>query len=295
MAFRRAVAGDGRKQIADAQKRVGLRRGPGRDGAQRIADALARARYAVHDDVVRRREAMLSIALFSAALATPRVALASPPSADLMARLEVHAAAFETLKRHASYVIGGMLQTIAADDVTDSTRTMRALVTANGDHTHVNVLRYTENGVDKTDEARTKTAESEKKREAELQSGKPKKTELRMPFLKSEQSRYVFDQVEMDAVDPSRVRITFVPKDRADDTIEGSAWVDMKTGTVVSAGFKLSRTPSFVDYVHITIEFGAPTKLGPAPSKASVTGRGGVLFFRKRFHGEATFSDYRVS
>ena len=212
-----------------------------------------------------------------------------------MARLAVHAAAFETLKKHASYVIGGMLQTIAANDVTDSTRTMRARVSANGNHTHVDVLSYTENGEDKTDEARNKTAESEKKREADSKSVKPKKRDLRMPFLQSEQARYVFDQVEVDAVDPTRVRITFVPKETDDDTIEGSAWVDTKTGTVVSAGFKLSRAPTFIDYVHITIEFGLPTKLGPAPSKASVTGKGSVLFFSKRFRGEATFSDYQVS
>lgn len=212
-----------------------------------------------------------------------------------MARLAVHAAAFETLKKRASYSIGGTLQTIAADDVTDSTRTMRARVTANGDHTHVTVLSYTENGEDKTDEARSKTAESEKKREAESKSGKPKKRDLRMPFLQSEQARYVFDQVEIDAVDPSRVRISFVPKEKADDTIEGSAWVDTRTGTVISAGFKLSHTPAFIDYVHITIEFGTPTNLGPAPSRISVTGKGGLLFFRKRFRGEATLGDYRVS
>ena len=244
---------------------------------------------------VRRRQALLSIALFSAAVAAPRAAHAAPPAADLMDRLAVHAAGFETLKKHASYVIGGILQTIAADDATDSTRTMRARVTPDGDRTHVDVLSYTENGEDKTDEARAKTAEREKARAADEKNGKSKKRDLKMPFLKSEQPRYVFDVAEVDAADPARQRITFVPKQTSDDTIEGSAWVDTKTGTVISAGFKLSRTPTFIDYVHITIEFGLPTKLGPAPSRASVTGKGGVLFFSKRFRGEATFSDYRAS
>lgn len=209
-----------------------------------------------------------------------------------MARLAVHAAGFEKMKKRASYVIGGTLQTLASDDVTDSTKTMQARVVPRGDRTHLEVLRYTENGEDKTDEARTKAREHEKKRDEDEHAEKRKKRDLRMPFLQSEQARYVFEVVETDPHDPSRVRISFVPREKADDTIEGSAWVDARKGTVVSAGFKLSRTPSFVDYVHVTVEFGATTALGPAPSRVSVTGKGGVLFLSKRFVGEATFSDY---
>lgn len=234
--------------------------------------------------------------LFSAALVLPRLAFAAPPPAELMARLAVHAAGFEKMKKRASYVIGGTLQTIASDDVTDSTKTMQARVVPRGDRTHIEVLRYTENGVDKTDEARTKASEQEKKRDEDEREEKRqdtrKKRDLRMPFLQSEQARYVFDVVETDPHDPSRMRISFVPREKADDTIEGSAWVDASKGTVVSAGFKLSRTPSFVDYVHVTVELGATTALGPAPSRVSVTGKGGVLFFSKRFVGEATFTDY---
>ncbi|MGH7284213.1 MAG: hypothetical protein ACRELY_22020 [Polyangiaceae bacterium] len=243
---------------------------------------------------MKRRQALLSFALFSAAAMAPRLVLASPPAADLMSRLADHAAAFEKMKKHSKYVIGGKLETLALDDATDSTKTMKARVSADGDRTHVDVVRYTENGEDKTADARDKVAKREKEREEERARGKEKKRDLRMPFLKSEQSRYVFDQAEVDKVDPSRVRITFVPKEAADDTIEGSAWVDTKAGTVISAGFKLSRTPTFIDHVHFTVEFGATTKLGPAPSHVSVTGKAGLLFFNKRFRGEASFSDYDV-
>jgi hypothetical protein len=116
-----------------------------------------------------------------------------------------------------------------------------------------------------------------------------------MPFHASEQARYDFDVVETDVADPSRVRIAFTPKVTADDTVEGSAWVDTKTGTVVSAGFKLSKPPTFVDYVHITVEFGAPTKLGPAISHVSLSGKGGFLFFRKEFRANATLSGYAIT
>ena len=122
-----------------------------------------------------------------------------------------------------------------------------------------------------------------------------KKRELRMPFLATEQARYTFDVVEKDKDDPTRVRVTFVPKSKDETTIEGSAWVDEREGTVLSAGFKLSRTSMWIDYVHIQVEFGAKTPLGPAVSKVSMDGRGGILFFRKHFRAEATLSDWRVA
>ena len=88
---------------------------------------------------------------------------------------------------------------------------------------------------------------------------------------------------------------TFVPKVKADDTIEGSAWVDMQAGTVLTAGFKMSKTPMFVDYVHITVEFGASTSLGPAISKIHLDGKGGFLFWNKIFRATATVSDYAIT
>ena len=68
--------------------------------------------------------------------------------------------------------------------------------------------------------------------------------------------------------------------------------MDSRTGSLISAGFKLSKTSMFVDYVHFTVEFGETTALGPAVSKIHVEGQGGILFFRKRFRGTARVSDY---
>ncbi|HEX7664775.1 MAG TPA: hypothetical protein VF407_09700 [Polyangiaceae bacterium] len=231
--------------------------------------------------------------LFGVIAFAPTLAHAAAPAPDLLAKLAQHAAGFEQMKTHVSYSLAGTLQTIAASDAADSTKTMQARVTADGKRTHFSVVKYTEDGADKTDEARAKAAEHEKKKALEKPDAK-KKRDLKMPFLKSEQSRYVFEQVETDATDPSRVRISFSPKESADDTVEGSAWVDTKSGTVISTGFKLSRLPSFVDYVHVTVEFGTPTAFGPAPSVVKVTGRGSFLFLSKRFRGEATFSDYAL-
>ena len=205
-----------------------------------------------------------------------------------MAKLATHAAGFETMKTHASYAVSGKLETLASDGLVDGNKVMTGNVVADGKKARFKVVKYTEDGADKTDEAKEKAREQANKK-------KKDKKNIRMPFHADEQARYDFDVVETDANDPSRVRISFVPKTKSDTTLEGSAWVDMKTGTVVSAGFKLSQPPTFVDYVHITVEFGAPTKLGPAVSHVSMTGKGGFLFFRKEFRADATLSGYAIT
>lgn len=239
--------------------------------------------------VVRFVVALVALVAFAAIVALPKSSLAAAPAPDLMARLATHAQGFEQMKKRASYNVAGKLQELSSDNSVSATKTMKGKVVANGVEAKWDVVEYKEDGVDKTDEAKKKA----KERAAENAKKKDKR-EFHMPFLPSEQARYTFDQKESDPADPNHVRITFVPKVKADDTIEGSAWVDVNAGTVLSAGFKLSKTPMFVDYIHITVEFGTPTSLGPAPSKLHVEGKGGVLFWNKLFKGDAWVSDYSV-
>jgi hypothetical protein len=232
------------------------------------------------------------IAALALVAASARPARADAPAKELLERLAVHASAVEAMKTRASYAIAGRLERLDGDGNPDATKEMTARVVATGGEPRFVVERYVEDGEDKTEEARAKARE----RAAEKETKKQKdKRDIKMPFLDAEQARYAFDQVEADRTDPARVRITFVPRAPGDDTIEGSAWVDTRTGTVVSAGFKLSATPMFVDWVHVTLEFGAKTDLGPAVSKVHLEGKGGILFFRKRFRADATLSDWRVS
>jgi hypothetical protein len=229
----------------------------------------------------------LAAGVFSA-MAAPSVAWAEPPSADLLARLAEHAKAFESMKTRASYALEGRIERLDGDGKVDGVKEGRARVEADGKKVRLIVLKYLEDGKDKTDEARRKVHEQESEKDSDDK-------DIRMPFLASEQPRYAFDQVESDRADPSRVRITFVPREPADDTIEGSAWVDAKTARVLSAGFKLSKPGTFVDYVHVTMRFEADTPIGPAVSSLTFDGKGGLLFLRKHFRGTATFSDYRIA
>ncbi len=216
---------------------------------------------------------------------------AQTPAPDLMARLGAYAERFETLRKKASYAVEGKLDTLDGNGRPDSTKYMRAHVDSDGTKTQLSILQYREDNQDKTTEAKDK----QKQRDADSSHDANRRRAWRMPFHPGEQARYYWNEVEVDAQNPSRVRISFVPKIIEDDTIEGSAWVDVRAGTLISAGFKLSRPPSLVDSVHVTMLFGEATSLGPAPSRIAVDARAGVLFLRKRYHGEATLSQYRLA
>jgi hypothetical protein len=234
---------------------------------------------------------VVALSLMAVVLSSPTLQAQTAP-ADLMARLGAYAERFETLRKNASFAVEGKLDSIDGSGRTDSTKYMRARVDSDGKKTQFSIEKYLEDGQDKTAEAKDKQRQRDADSAHDTQS---RKREWRMPFHPREQPRYYFNQVETDAQNPSRVRIAFVPKIVEDDTIEGSAWVDVRAGTLISAGFKVSKPPSLVDSVHVTMMFGEPTSLGPAPSRIAVDARGGVLFLRKRYHGEATLSQYRIA
>jgi hypothetical protein len=229
------------------------------------------------------------LAMAAVALAAGPANAAAPPP-ELMAKLASCGAGFEAMRTRASYTIEGRMETLDGAGKADSIKQMKALVEADGIDVKFVVVRYVEDGKDKTADAQKQALKKAQERKTERDQKR-----FRIPLLADEQPRYVFDQVEVDGRDPAVVRIAFAPKIPNEDTIEGSAWVDSRTGGLISAGFKLSKPPIFVDYVHVQLEFGAATALGPAVSKLVADGNGGVLFFRKRFHVAATLSDYRLA
>jgi hypothetical protein len=220
-------------------------------------------------------------------------ALAQPPDPALLARVAHHAQAFEDITKHASFTFESTLDKLDGDGKVDDEKRKKARIDMNGAIEHQTVYSSSENGKDTT------AAERERIRKREADAAKEKKSgrvdeDLHMPFLATEQSKYRFDQIAVDPANPTRVEIAFAPIRPDKGTLEGTAWVDATTGTVVSAGVKLSEPPSLVSWVHFTIEFGAPTPLGPAASRVTFEGEGGFLFIRKHFKGEMTLSDYRI-
>jgi hypothetical protein len=227
---------------------------------------------------------LASASLLAAALVT-EPAHAAPPPPDLLARLATYAAAFEAARDDGGYILDGRLEKLDGDGKVDSVQELSARVEGGLRHRHVTVLRAVEDGKDKTAEVQKKAQEGD----AEAAKGK-NEPHLRMPFLASEQPRYDFELAETDPANPSRIRVTFVPKEPAKDTVEGSAWIDGASGHVLTAGFKLSKPGTFIDYVHITAEF---ADSAPVLARVTFDGKGGLLFFRKHFRGETRFHDYQ--
>jgi hypothetical protein len=251
------------------------------------------------------RLAPLGLAL-ALAVATPRGSRAddaagrAPPTAgaqavpaDLMAGLASHAARFEEMKRRGAFTMNGRMEELDGDGVARNTKVieLRSTPTHAPMDRMTNVIRYLENGEDKTSDAQERADKRRTKRLGDPDTqAEERKKDLKLPFLAGEQSRYTFALVERDAAQPSHVRVAFAPKIPAENAIKGSAWIDEKERAVLSVGFSLSKNPSFIDHVDITIVFGLATALGRAPSRLSFDGRGGFLFVHKHYRGSAVLS-----
>jgi len=227
--------------------------------------------------------------LAAASILTPGLARADPPSPELMARLAATSATMDEVRKRASYTMEGHIDTLDGDGNVSSVETTRARVERDGGRTHLVIEKATKDGKDVTDEERKKAAREEGKHDEEKQ-----KARIDIPFLAAVQPKYVFDQVETDPKDPTRVRIAFTPKEPDEHSVEGSAWVDTRAGQFLSAGFKVSKPGFFVDYVHVTVEVGARTELGPAVSRITFDGKGGFLFIHKHFRGSEALSNYAI-
>ncbi|HEY8087368.1 MAG TPA: hypothetical protein VIF09_05975, partial [Polyangiaceae bacterium] len=95
--------------------------------------------------------------LFLLALAlAPRTARAQPPAPELMARLAAYGDALDKMRLHASYVIEGHIDGLDGDGKVDSTKKLKARMDADGKRARFIVIHYTEDGEDKTDDARKK-------------------------------------------------------------------------------------------------------------------------------------------
>ena len=211
--------------------------------------------------------------------------------APLLGRLARHAAQFEEMKRRGSFTVTGRMEELDGSGRVDGTKEVTVRFTATPSERLAEIVRYVEDGADKTAEARKKA----EKRRAERKAGKKDKTkDLHLPFLASEQSRYVFTLLERDPENGARVRVGFKPLVAAETAFKGSAWVDESTGEILTMGFSPTKNPTFVDHVDVTMRFDLETPLGRAPSNVTFDARGGFLVIRKHYRGSATITDPKI-
>jgi hypothetical protein len=206
----------------------------------------------------------------------------------LLTRMARHAERFEEMKKRGSFTLNGRMEELDSSGKVDGTKEVLLRSTATPAERLTEIVRYTEDGADKTVEAREKAA----KRRSEKKEKQKQKKEIHLPFLPSEQPRYVFSILERDA---SRVRVGFQPRVAAEDAFKGSAWVDEAAGEILTMGFSPSKNPMFVDHVDVTMRFDLVTPLGRAPSSITFDARGGFLIVRKHYRGSATISDAHIA
>ena len=225
------------------------------------------------------------VAIASLALAFP--AYAKPVSPELMHRLAAFAATSDAEEKRLSCLMDGKFDLSINDH--HSRFEVSARIEGTGGEPKITVLKYTEDGVDKTAEGQKKAREFILDRERQNNNGA--NDDLQMPVLAGVQDQYVFDEVDR-SPDGTHVKIQFTPKHPSKKTVEGSAWVDDATGSVLSTSFGVSKTPIFIQWMHVAMEFFARTPLGPAPSKVAVDAEAAILFVHVRIHAEAVLSGY---
>jgi hypothetical protein len=217
-----------------------------------------------------------------------------PPSAELpslLAKAGAHATRLDGLRQRVGCTIRGRFEKVDGDGAVDGWSELELRWVSRHGKTDSRVLRFVEDGKDKTEEQRKKDTEESDKDRAERR----KRMELLLPFLPAVQPSYAFRWAEVDPRDPTRVRLTFTPRGEiGEKSYEGEAWLDRASGALLTMGFKLLRTPTFVHWVNVELAFAAPTDPGPALSRIHAEGSAGFLFLKRRFRIEATISDYTV-
>jgi hypothetical protein len=225
----------------------------------------------------------------------PRYARAQVPDPALLANLANHADAFAEVVDRASYRLDEVTEELDGDGNVTTRETTRAHVDPGGKGSRETVEASTRNGKDATAEKQERVQDAAGKSGDEDENELLSCDKLRMPFLRMEQPLYVFNLVGIDSADRSRVEISFTPRRPDEHTMEGAAWVDARSGTLISAGAKLSKPSGHIDWVHFTVEFGARTPLGPALSHVTFEAKGGLLFIHKHVRGEMIMSNYKLS
>lgn len=209
-------------------------------------------------------------------------------SETLLGRLELHAEGLHQMEKRGSFLLSGKMDELGGNGSVSGTKELVVKVTARPTARVTEILKYLEDGVDKTEEARAK----QKRREAEPDD--PKKRFM-LPFSRLAKDRYRFELAERNLKNPSRVRVRFIPLERAENTYTGSAWVDQERGEILTMILSPTKTPMFVDKIELSVVFENQTSLGRAPSEISFEARGSLLFFKKRYRGSATLTETEIS
>jgi hypothetical protein len=209
-----------------------------------------------------------------------------------MKGLAAHSKAFEEMGKRGAFTFDFHIEQVGDKGEVSDVKEMsvRSTPIQGTDDRTDKILKYTEDGKDKTAEAQKKS-DARRAEKKKAKKDKDKSLTLDLPFAPAMQPKYIFSIAERNATNPSLVRINFNPKTPEENLIKGSVWYDESKSQMTSIGFSLSKNPTFIDHVDCTVVFGLPTPLGMAPSTINFEVRGSFLFIHRKYRGTASFSD----
>jgi hypothetical protein len=222
------------------------------------------------------------------------VMLAAAPEPELMKRLGEHLARLDEYEKNASFTLTVRAEELDSDNkVTHTEESVISMSQRDGKESQT-LVKKTEDGKDTTAEAQKEQAKEKKDEE---KSDKEKKdNKMPLPFDASEQPKYRFELMAENPKRPGLTHIAFQPAgEKSSKLMMGDALVDAATGEVVHVDMRLSKTPPFVDWFSMSVEFGATTPAGRQISNLDAAGSGGIAFVKKRARVATKFTEWRAT
>lgn len=146
--------------------------------------------------------------------------------------------------------------------------------------------------VEVTPRAQKRTLLEIKKEKGELDAKlRPKQEQrtLRTPFHPQERDKYRFTWLTPRS--EPRASVRFEPLDPSVERPEGVAVLDTRTGALISMRSRPSKLPAFVNLLESDASFGM-TPCGLRALRFELTGDGGALFLRTRFHSVSSMTGH---
>jgi hypothetical protein len=113
------------------------------------------------------------------------------------------------------------------------------------------------------------------------------------PFTADGLPRYRFTITGPDPQDSALLLVAFAPRGAASpELFIGEASVDPVSGTARWIRLRPSKNPRHVTRMDVEMVYGLEAPGGPALSRVKVSGEGGLLFIKKSYRSDSTFSDY---
>jgi hypothetical protein len=152
--------------------------------------------------------------------------------------------------------------------------------------------RFLRDGKDALTEEKVRREKSRAKAK-EKQESESRSFRVSSPFALDAQEKYRFTLAGADPKDAALLLVNFEPRGApSPELFVGEAGVDPASGAPRWIRFRPSKNPKHVTRMEVEMDYALNAPGGPALSRVAVLGEGGLLFIKKAYRTESTFSEY---